>query len=138
MAHMIVTFRLRDHGITDKIEFTPEEFAQYQTQYDEILAQEAVIEMPEPDPVAVYTNAVQAHLDAEARKKNYDGILSAASYAALPVGDPFQAEGLVFAKWRSAVWIKCYEILEAIQKSQRTAPSVDGLLLELPVLTLPE
>lgn len=138
MDHTISTTKLREHGITDQTHFTPEEFAQYQSQYDAILAQEELENQPPtPDPVAIYTNAVQAHLDAKAREKNYDGILSAASYAALPVGEPFQAEGLAYAKWRSAVWAKCYEILEAIQKNERTAPTIEVLIGELPALILP-
>lgn len=136
MAHKIVTPKLRDHGITGQTEFTPEEFAVFQAQYDAILAQEELENQPPaPDPVAMYTNAVQAHLDAEARKKNYDGILSAASYAALPVGEPFQAEGLAYAKWRSAVWAKCYEILAQIKAGTRPAPTPEEVIAELPALT---
>ena len=78
------------------------------------------------------TNAVQAHMDNTAKLKGYDGILSAASYAALPVGEPFQAEGVAYALWRSAVWVKCYEILAQVQTGTRGVPTVDELLAELP------
>lgn len=80
------------------------------------------------------TNAVQAHLDNTAKQKGYDGILSAASYAALPVGEPFQAEGVAYALWRSAVWVKCYEVLGDVMAGTRGIPTVGELLAELPVL----
>lgn len=83
------------------------------------------------------TAAVQSYLDANAKSKGYDGILSAASYAGLPVGEPFQAEGLVFAKWRSAVWIACYSILADVQAGVRSVPTEAELLGELPAVTLP-
>jgi len=51
---------------------------------DESLAQEQVI--------AQYTAAVQSHLDAFAQTRNYDGILSAATYATSTV-PKFQVEG---------------------------------------------
>lgn len=83
------------------------------------------------------TNAVQEHLDATAKLKGYDGILSAASYAALPVGEPFQAEGTQYALWRSAVWVKCYEILqEVLEGTREKVPTADELLAELPAIEL--
>lgn len=63
-------------------------------------------------------------------------VLKAASYAALPVGEPFQAEGVQYALWRSAVWVKCYEVLADVQAGTRAIPTVDELLAELPKLVL--
>lgn len=81
-------------------------------------------------------NAVQAYLDAKAREKGYDGILSAASYAGLPEGEPFQAEGLVYAKWRSAVWTYCYAQLDAVTAGAKAVPTAAELIAELPALEL--
>lgn len=85
--------------------------------------------------VTDYTAAVQRLLDAEAQAHGYDGILSAASYAA--VAGPFQAEGIAFATYRSDCWAYCYAQLAAVQGGQRPQPSVDELLGELPALVLP-
>ena len=64
--------------------------------------------------VAQYTAAVQEHLDAFARTRNYDGILSAATYASSTV-PKFQAEGQYAVEARDATWAKCYEILAAVE-----------------------
>ena len=73
--------------------------------------------------------AVQNMLDNAAKKKGYDSILSACSYAAYP--NPFQAEGQEFVAWRGAVWAKCYEILAEVEAGTRPAPTVPELLAEI-------
>lgn len=85
--------------------------------------------------VREYTDAVQSHLDAAAQARNYDDIVSACSYAGAP--NPFQAEGAAFVQWRGAVWASCYQIMAAVQEGQRTAPTIEGLIAELPALVLP-
>jgi hypothetical protein len=63
--HTIFTTKLRDHGITDQLEFTPEEFAPFQEQYDAILVQEELenqVTMPEPDPKNVLLDTYLADL----------------------------------------------------------------------------
>lgn len=87
--------------------------------------------------IAQYTGAVQQqHLDAFARTRNYDGILSAATYATSAV-PKFKAEGQYAVEARDATWAKCYEILAAVEAGTRPMPTLDELLAELPVLTWP-
>lgn len=86
--------------------------------------------------IAALTAAVQSHLDAAARAKGYDGILSAASYA----GDshpPFNSEGVAFRDWRGAVWATCYAIMANVQSGLRPVPDAATLISELPALVLP-
>lgn len=84
---------------------------------------------------ATAASAVQNMLDNAAKKKGYDSILSACSYAAYP--NPFQAEGQEFVAWRGAVWAKCYEILGEVEAGTRTAPTVTELLAELATIVIP-
>lgn len=79
--------------------------------------------------------AVQNMLDAEAAKKGYDNIQSASQYAALPVGEPFQAEGAAFLLWRAKCWAKCYAILADVKSGKRAEPT--DLVAEMPALLLP-
>jgi hypothetical protein len=96
---------------------------------DESLAQEQVI--------AQYTAAVQSHLDAFAQTRNYDGILSAATYATSTV-PKFQVEGQYAVEARDTTWAACYTILEAVQGGERVMPTLDELLAELPALVWPK
>ena len=94
---------------------------------------------PPPTPeqiVAQYTAGVQKHLDNFARTRNYDGILSAATYATSAV-PKFKAEGQYAVEARDATWAKCYEILVAVEGGTRPMPTLEELIAELPVLTWP-
>lgn len=94
---------------------------------------------PPPTPeqiITQYTEAVQQHLDTFTRTRNYDGILSAATYATSQV-PKFKAEGQYAVEARDATWAKCYEILAAVEAGSRPMPTLDELLAELPVLTWP-
>jgi hypothetical protein len=131
---------------TDAVEITTEEHAallEGQSQGKIIAADEngrpVLIDPPPPTAeqiVAQYTAGVQRHLDDFARTRNYDGILSAATYATSQV-PKFKAEGQYAVEARDATWAKCYEILAAVEAGSRPMLTLDELLAELPVLTWP-
>lgn len=83
-----------------------------------------------------FTDAIQRHLDTEARTRGYDNILSACSYAA---GNhpKYSAEGQACLDWREAVWDKGYEILADVQAGNRPMPTEQQVLAELPVMVWP-
>ena len=87
--------------------------------------------------IASYTAAIQKRLDDFARTRNYDGILSAATYATSAVAK-FKAEGQHAVEARDATWAKGYEILAAVEAGTRTAPTLDELAAELPSLAWPQ
>ena len=86
--------------------------------------------------IAQYTAGVQNHLDDFAKTRNYDGILSASTYATSVV-PKFKAEGQYAVEARDATWAKCYEILAAVEGGTRPMPTMEELIAELPVLTWP-
>jgi hypothetical protein len=86
--------------------------------------------------IAGFTAGVQQHLDTFARTRDYDGILSAATYATSAV-PKFKTEGQYAVEARDATWAKCYEVLDAVQSGQRPMPTLEELIAELPVLTWP-
>ena len=83
-----------------------------------------------------YVNAVQAHLDAEARTRNYDSILSLCTYAT-STDVKFAAEGQAGVAWRDAVWAKCYSTLVDVATGVRTQPTVEEFIAELPTIIWP-
>lgn len=66
--------------------------------------------------------ATQQRLDTFAMTRNYDGILSAATYATSVV-PKFQAEGQYAVQARDATWSKLYEVLEEVQAGTRPVPT---------------
>lgn len=130
----------------DAVEITKELHAALingQSEGKRIVADEAgrpVLADPPPpnteQTIAQYTAGVQQHLDAFARTRNYDGILSAATYATSQV-PKFKDEGQYAVEARDATWAKCYEIINDVKSGNREMPTIDELIAELPVLQWP-
>lgn len=82
------------------------------------------------------TSAVQAHLDATARERNYDGILSLCTYATSN-NSRFSLEGQAGVVWRDAVWAKCYQVMDEALAGSRSVPTEAELIAELPAFSWP-
>lgn len=81
--------------------------------------------------------ATQQRLDDFARTRNYDGILSAATYATSTV-PKFQAEGQYAVEARDATWGTLYQILADVEAGTRPAPKgYADIEPELPALAWP-
>lgn len=81
------------------------------------------------------TVKTQQRLDDFAKTKNYDSILSAATYATSKI-PKFAAEGQRAVDLRDETWAKLYEILESVTTGQRVAPKTfEEIEIELPVLS---
>lgn len=103
--------------------------------------QRALEDAPPPAPTAAQIQtalaaSVQRHLDSTAKTRNYDGILSLASYAS-STHPTFRAEGQAGLIWRDAVWDYCYQVLADVQAQTRTIPTEAELIAELPVMVWP-
>lgn len=98
-----------------------------------------LVDPPSPtreEVISGMTVEVQKHLDAKARERNYDGILSLCTYAT-SLNPKFAAEGQAGVEWRDAVWAKCYEILADVQAGTRPTPTAEQLIAELPAMVWP-
>jgi hypothetical protein len=86
------------------------------------------------DQIVVET---QARLDTFAQTRNYDGILSAATYATSPTLK-FQAEGQYAVQARDATWAALYSIMSEVQAGTRSMPSgYADIEADLPALVWP-
>ncbi len=86
---------------------------------------------------AAIVQATQARLDAFARERGYDGILSACTYATSGV-PRFAAEGQRAVQARDETWATLYEILNQVRAGARPAPaSLADIEAELPALEWP-
>lgn len=93
--------------------------------------------VPTPDLLSEVVDAVQDRLDAFARTRNYDGVLSACTYASSTVAQ-FAKEGTYCVSARDATWQKCYDILSAVKSGTQPMPaSVDAVLAQLPAMAWP-
>lgn len=86
---------------------------------------------------AQIVNKVQERLDEFARTRNYDNILSAATYATSKVAK-FAAEGQYAVEARDNTWAALYELMAEIESGIRPMPSsLDDIEVHLPTLTWP-
>jgi len=112
--------------------------------------------LPAPDPEEVaaqakasllksLTDAVHNLMDTKAQERNYDGIVSACSYAATV--NAFQAESQAYLNWRAACWQKCYDVMADVEGGIVTIPAYvmgdpesvtpqEWLIAQLPELVL--
>jgi len=96
---------------------------------------------PTPTPtteeiIANYTERIQQRLDTFANTRNYDGILSACTYATSNV-PKFAAEGQYCVDIRDTTWATSYQILDDVLSGLRPMPTIDELFTELPELIWP-
>ncbi len=93
---------------------------------------------PPPKPLTVedYSRAIQAHLDAKARERQYDGIQTAITYRDDP-NPQFAAEGAALFAWRSAVWTYSTAELAKVTAGERSQPTIEEFVAELPAFEWP-
>ena len=97
---------------------------------------------PEPEPptteeiIEGFRRAIQSHVDATARSRNYDSGTSLASYVA-STNTEWAAEAQAFVAWRDAVWGYAYAELDKVTGGQREAPTVEDFIAELPEMVWP-
>ena len=98
---------------------------------------DGVASLPPVDVQAVIVQATQARLDVFAQTRNYDGILSACTYATSSV-PTFASDGQYAVTARDNTWATLYTVMAEVQAGTRPIPSgfadVEALL---PILTWP-
>ncbi|UIY28683.1 hypothetical protein LZK73_18305 [Neorhizobium galegae] len=83
-----------------------------------------------------YQAAIQAMIDETARSKLFNDGVTMASYVASTVG-LWAAQAQAFVAWRDKVWQYAYSELSKVQAGERSQPSVDKFLGELPEIVWP-
>lgn len=84
-----------------------------------------------------YENAIQELIDTTAQARNYADGNSCASYAGDTIIAQWGAEGSAFKVWRSQIWAYVYLQLHLVQTGQRSQPTIEELLAELPPIVWP-
>ena len=75
-------------------------------------------------------------LDAKARELDFIDIRNAVTYADEPAVPLYQQQAKSLRAWRSLLWAKCDEIEAAVRAGERTMPTIEEVLSELPEFVL--
>lgn len=115
-------------GIRQAIEahWTPERIAEWGS-----------LQEPPAQPTVIdYSIAVSAHLDAKARERSYDSALSIATYSDSTVA-AWKDEANAFVAWRDQVWTYAQSELAKVQNGERSIPTIEDFIAELPLFGWP-
>jgi hypothetical protein len=80
--------------------------------------------------IAKYEAALDAQLDAVARRYRYDNRFTFALRAAYP--GPWRADGIAFAQWMDACNVQAFTLLQEVMAGQAVLPSLADFIASLP------
>lgn len=80
-----------------------------------------------------YSNVIQEHIDSVAQSKEYADGTSLATYI-ISKNPKWKSEAEIFVDWRDSVWTYVFDTLKKVQSGQMPAPSIEELILQLPVI----
>ncbi|WP_414461835.1 hypothetical protein [Hyphomicrobium sp. DY-1] len=99
---------------------------------DLVASGEPIAPFFEPQPtIDDYKTAIQSHIDAVARAKDYDSGVSLASYRGSSVAD-YAADAEAFTAWRDPLWPFVFGKLAAVQSGTISQPTIAELVAMLP------
>jgi hypothetical protein len=87
--------------------------------------------------VGAFEGAIQAVVDAKPRERTFRDGVTLASYVA-STNEAWAAQAQTFVAWRDQVWLYAYGELAKVTAGERTQPTIEEFLAELPALTWPE
>lgn len=96
----------------------------------------AIVDVAPVITEADFGAAIQAHLDATARARGYDGALSITTYIGSSIPQ-WAAEAAAFFAWRDQVWAYAYAELAKVRAGQMAAPTPAELVEKLPAIDWP-
>lgn len=85
---------------------------------------------------AAFQSAIETHVDAVARARNFRHADSARGHANSTVPE-WRADADAFIAWADTVWIHAFTELAKVEAGQRAVPPIVDFLAELPVIEWP-
>ena len=110
----------------------------YSVETDKVVKTYKVVEIPIEEIITKAKNsmedAIQKHINDTVTSKGYDNENSIAKY--LVQENPFYDECKAISLWIGSVWVKAFSIQQDVESGIRTMPTVEEVIVELPILDI--
>ena len=110
----------------------------YTIETDKVVKVYEIVEIPIEEIVAKAKDsmeqAIQTHINITVTSKGYDNENSIAKY--LVQENPFYDECKAISLWIGSVWVKAFGIQQDVESGIRTMPTVEEVIVELPILDI--
>lgn len=84
-----------------------------------------------------YGAAVQTHVDAVAKAREFNDGVTAATYLTSTI-PRWKADAEAFVAWRDIVWAYSYGELDKVRNGERPQPTIANFINELPAVSWPD
>ena len=91
---------------------------------------------PEAEIIAAMERVIESYMDAIAQGRRWDNRWTYVARSGYP--NAWQSEAAAYGQWMDACWAYAFQVQTDAQASNRTVPTAEELIAELPTMVWPD
>ncbi|WP_241085116.1 hypothetical protein [Candidatus Vondammii sp. HM_W22] len=102
----------------------------------EALPEEPVIPPTEAEIIAAMERAIESYMDTIAQGRRWDNRWTCVARSGYP--NAWQSEAVAYGQWMDECWAYAFQVQTDVQADNRTVPTAEELIAELPEMVSPD